>query len=137
MTYLTLRNDIRPIKATELVLDKITKAAALGLKGDALAIAAGLRPHQLAQLIANDADVELIVQTAKYQKVVQLAERLDAASEGGDTKATMTLLNKLTDGDWEPKQTATPFGAGGITINITSVKPPELDASQGGVTIDG
>lgn len=125
MTYLTFPNRTRPIKATEAVLDRITHAAALGLKGDALALAAGMLPNQLEELLVNDREVEMIIRRAKYDKVVALASRLDAASAAGDTKATMTLLNKLTDGEWEPKQSATPFGAGGITINITSVKPNE------------
>lgn len=123
MSYVTIPVRVRPIKATEKVLENISNAAALGLKGDALALAAGLRPVELAQLVANDPEVELLLQTAKVGKVVELAKRLDAASAAGDTKATMTLLNKLTDGDWEPQQQAAVFGANGITINITSVKP--------------
>lgn len=121
MGYVTIPHEPRAIKATEKVLTNLADAAALGLKGDALALAAGLHPSELAQLITNDPQVDMLVRTAKTRKVFELAKRLDSASATGDTKATMTLLNKLTDGDWEPKQSGAAFGAHGITINITGV----------------
>ena len=50
---------IRKIQATEARLNRIYDAAKLGLKGDTLALAAGMRPEEFRQLCELDPMAQL------------------------------------------------------------------------------
>ena len=54
MTWATLPFEARQVKATESRLTAIYEAAKLGLKGDALALTAGLLPTEYRRLILKN-----------------------------------------------------------------------------------
>ena len=74
MTWHTLPFDARPVvKATETRLDAIYDAARKGLKGDSLALAAGLLPVEYRRLAEFDPLVELAAQKGRADGELQLS----------------------------------------------------------------
>lgn len=122
MKLTTIPNRVREVRATEKVLTDIYNAARVGLKGDSLALAAGLRPEEYRALVQLDPDVQLQVAKAKADAEMTHAYQLEKASLEGDVKATLAILQHVHG--WESKAAAQSFGAGGITINIGEVKSP-------------
>jgi len=82
----------RVVKATEQRLNAIYAASNLGLKGDALALAAGMLPTEYRQLCQFDPMAEMAAQKGKADNELQAARRLNEASEGGDAKASLAIL---------------------------------------------
>lgn len=82
----------RVVKATEQRLNAIYAAANLGLKGDALALAAGMLPTEYRQLCQFDPMAEMAAQKGKADNEMQAARRLNEASEAGDAKASLAIL---------------------------------------------
>jgi len=82
----------RVVKATEQRLNAIYAASNLGLKGDALALAAGMLPTEYRQLCQFDPMAEMAAQKGKADNELQAARRLNEASEQGDAKASLTIL---------------------------------------------
>lgn len=93
--YYSFAYEPKEIKATQAQVDKIYKAAFLGLKGDSIALAAGLLPHQYRQLIANDPWVELAVEKARAESELHATQKLAENIEAGDTKAIMFKLTHM------------------------------------------
>ena len=85
----------RVVKATEQRLNAIYAAANLGLKGDALALAAGMLPTEYRQLCQFDPMAEMAAQKGKADNELQAARRLNEASEGGDAKASLAILQHV------------------------------------------
>ena len=123
MGYLTLPNNIRTIKATEKVLDRIYEAARMGLKGDTLAIAAGLTPLQMRRLVENDPLVEMAALKGKADSEMTHAQKLHEASLNGDAKASLAILQNVHG--WVAKQRIELDE----TISISSI----LEAARGRV----
>lgn len=93
MTWHTLTFEPRAaIKATEARLDAIYEAAKKGLKGDSLALAAGLLPVEYRRLAEFDPLVEMAAQKGLADAEHQLSSYLYKAAEQGDTKAAIDLL---------------------------------------------
>jgi len=131
---ITLSHLPRAIKATEERLNRIYEAAKLGLKGDTLALAAGMTPQEYKVLCQLDPDVELNAQKGKADAEMLHASKLAEASINGDAKASLAILQHVHG--WQSKEAAAKgFGEGGITINITGVTSPYKTVE--GVTIDG
>ena len=87
---------IRPrIQATEARLDAIYKAASMGLKGDSLALASGMLPVEYRQLCQFDPLAELAAQKGRADNELQAARRLNEASENGDAKASLAILQHV------------------------------------------
>ena len=87
---------IRPrVQATEARLDAIYKAASMGLKGDSLALASGMLPLEYRQLCQFDPLAELAAQKGKADNELRAAQRLNEASEGGDAKASLAILQHV------------------------------------------
>lgn len=82
----------RVIKATEAVLTRIYEAAKKGLKGDSLALAAGLTPYEYRTLVQLDPIAEHFEQKGRADGEAELAGIMMTAARGGDTKAAMDML---------------------------------------------
>jgi len=83
---------IREIKATEATLNRIYDAAKLGLKGDTLALAAGMLPTEYRQLCVLDPIAEMAAQKGKADGETEMATVLRKAALEGDAKAALDIL---------------------------------------------
>ena len=92
----------RTLQATEARLEAIMKAARLGLKGDRLAIAAGMMPIEYRQLCQFDPVVEYAELKARTQSEMEMSEALHSAAQAGDIKAATIILQNQHD--WVAKQ---------------------------------
>ena len=119
MNLTTIPNRVRAVRATEKVLDALYSAAKVGLKGDSLALAAGLRPEEYRALCQLDPEVPLHVLKAKADAEREHATMLAEASLKGDAKASLAILQHIHG--WESKAQQAAFGAGGINIIIGDV----------------
>lgn len=87
---------VRPrIAATEQRLNAIYEAALMGLKGDSLALAAGMLPVEYRQLCQFDPLADLATQKGKSDNELRAARRLNEASEAGDAKASLAILQHV------------------------------------------
>ena len=82
----------RKVEATESRLKAVYDAAKLGLKGDALALAAGMLPIEYRQLTQLDPVVELAAQKGKADGEIELSRTLHQAAANGDAKAALEIL---------------------------------------------
>ena len=92
----------RKLQATEARLEAIMKAARLGLKGDRLAIAAGMMPTEYRQLCQFDPIVEYAELKARTESEMEMSEVLHSAAQAGDIKAATIILQNQHD--WVAKQ---------------------------------
>lgn len=90
------------LSATEGTLERIYKAAQLGLKGDSLALAAGLLPVEYRRLADFDPLVELAEQKGRADSEVDAAMTLRQAALSGDAKAALAILQHTHN--WVAKQ---------------------------------
>lgn len=93
---------IREIKATEAVLERIYNAAYDGLKGDSLALAAGLHPTEYNRLKQFDPIAETAELKGRADAERSMARVLRTAAENGDHKAALELLKHVHG--WVAKQ---------------------------------
>jgi hypothetical protein len=93
---------VRKIEATEARLEAIYTASRKGLKGDALALAAGMLPTEYRQLCQFDPLAEMAALKGKADSEAEMAEVVTKAAQGGDYKAALAILNHRHD--WTPKQ---------------------------------
>ena len=82
----------RKLEATEARLERIYNAAKLGLKGDTLALAAGMRPTEYRQLTQLDPIAEYAEQKGKADGEMELSAILHKAAADGDAKAALEIL---------------------------------------------
>jgi hypothetical protein len=82
----------RKVEATESRLKAVYAAAKLGLKGDALALAAGMLPIEYRQLTQLDPVVELAAQKGKADGEIELSRVMHAAALDGDAKMALEIL---------------------------------------------
>jgi hypothetical protein len=82
----------RKLEATEARLQRIYDAAKLGLKGDTLALAAGMRPTEDRQLTQLDPIAEYAEQKGKADGEMELSAILHKAAADGDAKAALEIL---------------------------------------------
>jgi hypothetical protein len=93
---------IRKIEATEARLNRIYDAAKLGLKGDTLALASGMRPEEFRQLCELDPLALMAVQKGKADGEMEMSGILHEAARSGDAKAALEILKHQHD--WVAKQ---------------------------------
>lgn len=93
---------IRKIEATEARLERIYDAAKLGLKGDTLALAAGMRPEEFRQLCELDPLAQMAVTKGKADGEMEMSQILHNAAREGDAKAALEILKHQHD--WVAKQ---------------------------------
>jgi hypothetical protein len=82
----------RKLEATEARLQRIYDAAKLGLKGDTLALAAGMRPTEYRQLTQLDPIAEMAELKGKADGEMELSAILHKAAADGDAKAALEIL---------------------------------------------
>jgi hypothetical protein len=100
--FVSIPFSAREVKATEAVLERIYAAAYLGLKGDSLALTAGLHPHELRTLIELDPAAEIAARKGRADSEAAHARMLSAASLNGDAKASLAILQHVHG--WTAKQ---------------------------------
>lgn len=105
MTFRSLPLTIREIKATEAVLERIYKAAYLGLKGDSLALAAGMLPVEFRRLQELDDLAKVAEQKGRADSERMASQTIHSAAEAGDAKAALEILKHKHD--WVAKQAMT------------------------------
>jgi hypothetical protein len=82
----------RNVQATESRLKAVYDAAKLGLKGDTLALAAGMLPAEYQQLTQLDPVVEMAAQKGKADGEIEMANIMRAAALEGDAKMALEVL---------------------------------------------
>ena len=92
----------REIKATEARLSAIYDASKLGLKGDSLALAAGMLPTEYRQLCQLDPIAEMAAMKGKADGEIEASRQLHAAAAEGDAKASLAILQHVHG--WVAKQ---------------------------------
>ena len=102
MTFKSLPLTVREVKATEAVLERLYNSAKLGLKGDALALNAGLLPIEFRRLCQMDPIADFAVQKGHADQEAQMATVVRDAALAGDSKAAMDILKHRHD--WVAKQ---------------------------------
>lgn len=102
MTFHSLPYEPRKLEATEARLEAIYNAARMGLKGDALALAAGMLPVEYRQLTQLDPIAQYAEQKGRADGEMAMASTLYAAAEAGDANAALNVL-RYSHG-WAAKQ---------------------------------
>jgi hypothetical protein len=102
VTFQSLPYDPRPLTATEARLEAIYSAARLGLKGDTLALAAGMTPTEYRRLCQMDPIAEYAEQKGRADGEHEMAAVLHDAARAGDAKAALEVL-RYAHG-WAAKQ---------------------------------
>lgn len=102
MTFKSLPLVPREIRATEAVLERLYAAARLGLKGEALALRAGLLPIEFNRLRQMDPVADMAVMKGYADSEAEMATTLYEAGKGGDVKAALEVLKHRHD--WVAKQ---------------------------------
>ena len=92
----------REVKATEARLQAIYDAARLGLKGDTLALAAGMLPTEYRQLCQLDPIAEMAAMKGKADGELAASKQLHQAAAEGDAKASLAILQHVHG--WVAKQ---------------------------------
>lgn len=92
----------REVKATEARLQAIYDAARLGLKGDTLALAAGMLPTEYRQLCQLDPIAEMAAMKGKADGELTASKQLHQAAAEGDAKASLAILQHVHG--WVAKQ---------------------------------
>jgi len=102
MTFKSLPLTVREVRATEATLERIYQAAFLGLKNDALALAAGLLPVEYRRLKELDQMAEIAELKGRADSERENSQHLLNAARAGDAKAALAILQH-THG-WVAKQ---------------------------------
>jgi hypothetical protein len=135
MTFQSLPYDPRPLTATEARLEAIYAAAKLGLKGDSLALAAGMTPTEYRKLCQMDPIAEYAEQKGRAEGERAMATTLYAAAEAGDAKAATEML-RYAHG-WVAKQAVeVSIGDGGGIDGLQRDVEPEAQVAVA-VAVDG
>lgn len=92
MTFYSLPFNPDRVEATEARLEAIYDAARCGLKGDSLALAAGLTPAQYRKLHEFDPLVEVAEMKGRADGEMTAARTLYNAAAAGDSKAALDIL---------------------------------------------
>jgi hypothetical protein len=102
MTFQSLPLTARKLEATEARLQRIYEAAKLGLKGDSLALKAGMLPTEYRRLCEMDPIAEMAEQKGRADAEGALAAVMMDAALSGDTKAALEVLKHRFD--WQTTQ---------------------------------
>ena len=105
MSFHSLPLVINEIRATEAVLNRIYDASKLGLKGDNLALAAGMTPKTYRQLCEMDPVAQLAEQKGRADGELMASKQLHHAAAEGDAKASLAILQNVHG--WVAKQAIT------------------------------
>lgn len=100
--FQSLPYEPRELRATEARLQAIYDAAQLGLKGDSLALAAGLLPVEYRRLCQLDPLAAMAEAKGRADGEREAAGHLREAARGGDAKAALAILQNVHG--WVAKQ---------------------------------
>ena len=100
----------RKVDATESRLQAIYDAAALGLKGDSLALAAGMLPTEFRQLCELDPAADMAAMKGRADSEIEASAHLREAARSGDAKAALAILQHVHG--WTARQE--------ISVDITN-----------------
>lgn len=131
MTFKSLPLTVREVRATEATLERIYNAAYLGLKGDALALAAGLLPVEYNRLKELDQIAQLAEQKGRADSELENSQHLLDAARAGDAKAALAILQH-THG-WVAKQAISVEVDQRISV-INALRAAESRVIDGAVT---
>ena len=84
--------EVRQVHATEARLERIYKAAKLGLKGDSLALASGMLPTEYRQLTQLDPIAEMAELKGRADGEMEMSIVLHNAAREGDAKSALEIL---------------------------------------------
>jgi len=102
MSIQSLPLSIRKLEATESRLQAIYDAAKLGLKGDTLALRAGMLPTEYRQLCEMDPVAAMAEQKGRADGEAEMSVELHNAARSGDAKAALAILQHAHG--WTAKQ---------------------------------
>lgn len=102
MTVFSLPYEPRRLQATEARLEAIYNAARKGLKGDTLALAAGMTPTEYRALCQFDPLAALAEEKGRADGEMEMAGVLYDAAKNGDSKAALDILKHVHG--WVAKQ---------------------------------
>ncbi len=100
--FMSLPFTPREVQATEARLERVYAGARLGLRGEKLAVFAGLLPVEFSQLKQLDPIVELAELKGRADSEAESAKSLRDAAIAGDAKAALAILQHRHD--WTAKQ---------------------------------
>lgn len=86
---------VRKLEATESRLQAIYDAAKLGLKGDTLALAAGMLPQEYRTLCEMDSVAAMAEQKGRADGEITASRQLHQAAADGDAKAALAILQHV------------------------------------------
>jgi len=92
MSFQSLPYEPRRVQATEARLERIYAAAKRGLKGDSLALSAGLLPQEFNQIAQLDPLVNLAAQKGRADAEREMSDVLHTAALSGDAKMALEIL---------------------------------------------
>jgi hypothetical protein len=128
MTFYSLPFTPERMQATESRLEAIYEAARYGLKGDSLAMAAGLTPRQFRVLADADPLVEMAEIKGRADGEYIAAKTMYEAARDGDSKAALEIL-KHQHG-WVAKQQIDVSVEGQISV-IAALEKAQSRVIQG------
>ena len=105
MSFYSLPMVVNEVRATEALINRIYDAARLGLKGDNLAIAAGMVPTAYRQLCELDRIALMAEQKGRADGELLASKQLHEAAANGDAKASLAILQNVHG--WVAKQAIT------------------------------
>ena len=144
--FYSLPFEARKVEATEARLNRIYDAAKLGLKGDSLAMAAGMLPTEYRQLCQLDPIAEVAALKGKADGEIEASRQLHKAAAEGDAKASLAILQHVHG--WVAKQaisidvdqrisiTAALAEAERRVINMVTIDEAPTRANESGLLID-
>lgn len=95
-TFFSVPLEERPtLKASEARLESVYRAAAKGLKGDSLALAAGMMPVEFNRLKQVDPLVEMAILKGRADSEAEMADVMIKAAREGDAKAALDVLKHV------------------------------------------
>jgi hypothetical protein len=104
----------------------------MGLKGDSLALASGMLPLEYRQLCQFDPLAELAAQKGRADSELRCAQRLNEASEAGDAKASLAILQHVHG--WTARQEISVDVYQKISV-ITALEQARARVIEGSATI--
>ena len=116
MTFRSLPLTVREVKATEAVLERLYASAKLGLKGDSLAVNAGLLPVEFRRLCQMDPIAEYAVMKGHADAEASMARVVQEAALSGDAKMAMEYLRHRAE--WQATQKVQVDGVQSISISL-------------------
>jgi predicted transcriptional regulator len=106
----------RELKATPEMLERIYDAARLGLRGESLALAAGMLPAELARLKIMDPIAEVAEMKGRADSEMEMSRVVFDAAQAGDSKAALEFLKHRHS--WVATQRVEVEGSQQISIKV-------------------